>query len=346
MDMEFTRHEPCYDRVSLALVLDSVRMKERILIGEELCIRRRLAGGSADELLCDVTRPLGTFLVDFEYDPAGDWNALGVMTLGEALQVNRWKQPALEQAAAGFLKAKADSGTPVRRYMAFRIWNDYLKARQPAKRKEARDRFIWSMTALTAAFQQRPLSFDEETGKPHVLRLADIFYGSAPDSSARLSLWYPDMTKKQECACAYFSFYPLLIYYLNKLDDWGLCFCRCKVCGQVFLAKSRHFELCSAECRRQQALQNKREFDERARGNGYDLLYKNECQNWRNRIKRAKKSPDSSPEHLEEMNTAFASFRKEALLRKRAVKTGKASPKEFSDWLYRQSAVIMELSQE
>ena len=37
--MEFTRHEPCYNWITLALVMDSVRMKGRILIGEELDIR-------------------------------------------------------------------------------------------------------------------------------------------------------------------------------------------------------------------------------------------------------------------------------------------------------------------
>ena len=36
-------------------------------------------------------------------------------------------------------------------------------------------------------------------------------------------------------------------------------------------------------------------------------------------------------------------FKKEALQRKKAVKTGTASPKEFTDWLYQQSNVIIEL---
>ena len=35
--------------------------------------------------------------------------------------------------------------------------------------------------------------------------------------------------------------------------------------------------------------------------------------------------------------------KKEALQRKKAVKTGTASPKEFTDWLYQQSNVIIEL---
>lgn len=45
-------------------------------------------------------------------------------------------------------------------------------------------------------------------------------------------------------------------------------------------------------------------------------------------------------------NTGFLSdFKKEALQRKKAVKTGTASPKEFTDWLYQQSNVIVELTE-
>ena len=45
----------------------------------------------------------------------------------------------------------------------------------------------------------------------------------------------------------------------------------------------------------------------------------------------------------EEMRTAFEAFKKEALQRKRAVKEKTASPKEFTDWLYQQSNIIVEL---
>ena len=43
-------------------------MKERILIGEEQQIRFRLNGSQNAEVLCDMTRPLGTFLINFERD--------------------------------------------------------------------------------------------------------------------------------------------------------------------------------------------------------------------------------------------------------------------------------------
>ena len=44
MEMEFVRHEPCYDRILFVLTLDRKKMKERILIGEELQVRFRLQG--------------------------------------------------------------------------------------------------------------------------------------------------------------------------------------------------------------------------------------------------------------------------------------------------------------
>lgn len=43
------------------------------------------------------------------------------------------------------------------------------------------------------------------------------------------------------------------------------------------------------------------------------------------------------------MRTAFEAFKKEALQKKRAVKEKTASPKEFTDWLYQQSNIIVEL---
>ena len=39
-----------------------------LLIGEEQQIRYRLNGSQNTEVLCDMTRPLGTFLINFERD--------------------------------------------------------------------------------------------------------------------------------------------------------------------------------------------------------------------------------------------------------------------------------------
>ena len=137
----------------------------------------------------------------------------------------------------------------------------------------------------------------------------------------------------------------MIIYYLNRLKDWRLYFRRCKVCSRFSLAKSHRYELCSEKCRKSQALQNKREFDERTRENNYDLLYKNECQNWRNKINKAKKTDGFPEERLEEMKITFELFKKEALQRKKESRTGESSAKEFADWLYQQASIIVELAE-
>lgn len=330
MGFEFIRHKPLYDRILLVLTLDRQKMKERILIGEELQIRFRLQGYTDADVLCDVTRPLGTMLSDFEHDPDGEWNRLGLMPLREALHSNRWKQPGLEQASGDFLAKKYLTYDPVRMYVALRIWNEYLKAREPRDRESACERFMGKMNGFTALFMGNPpLDFDEDTGKPKRLNISTHIYGSAPQEDTRLDLWCPDSKRKMECVAAYSSLYPLIIYYLNRLNDWGLYFRKCKICGKVFLAKSQRYELCSDKCRKKQSLQNKREFDERARENNYDLLYKNECQNWRNKINKAKKTPGFPVDRLEDMLAAFESFKKEALQRKQAVKKKETSPKDF-----------------
>lgn len=345
MEMQFTRHEPVADKIVLVLTLDKQKMKERLLIGRELDIRFQLEGHKDTDLLCDITRPLGTFFSKFDYDSGSEWNEFGIAPLYQAMCKNRWEQPALEKAAGDFLAKKYLTGNPVSMYIAFRIWNEYLRARLVAKRNVARDLFMDKMGRLTVALQsEHPLRFDPDTGKPKQFDISRIRFGSVPAEETRLTLWYPDNRIHSECISADESIYPMITYYLNRLNEWGLYFRKCKVCRKIFLAKSQKYELCSEKCRKAQALQNKREFDERARDNNYDLLYKNECQNWRNKINKVKKNAVFPADRLENMKLAFDSFKADALQRKKLVKTGKASPKEFTDWLYQQSSIIAELA--
>ena len=107
--------------------------------------------------------------------------------------------------------------------------------------------------------------FDQRMGRPAPFDPSHRFPPQLLPENTRLALWSPDQRMGMKCACVYESFYPAMIYYLNRLKDWGLCFRQCKVCSRFFLAKSQRYELCSEKCRKAQALQNKREFDERAR---------------------------------------------------------------------------------
>lgn len=57
---------------------------------------------------------------------------------------------------------------------------------------------------------------------------------------------------------------------------------------------------------------------------------------------RATAFPDK---RLEEMKNAFEAFKKEALQRKKLIHTGESSAKEFTDWLYQQGCIIVELAE-
>ena len=76
------------------------------------------------------------------------------------------------------------------------------------------------------------------------------------------------------------------------------------------------YELCSDKCWEQQSLQNKREFDEKSRNNGYNHQYKNEFSGCRNVMNKAKESPGFLPERLAAMQEAFEAFKKETLRQK------------------------------
>lgn len=108
----------------------------------------------------------------------------------------------------------------------------------------------------------------------------------------------------------YGSFYPVITYSMNRMSDWKFSFRQRKICSKVFIAPSQRYELCSEKCRKKQTLQDKRDFDERARFNDYDRLYKNECQHWRNTINKYQKLDGCSDEKLSLMEEAFTHFKK------------------------------------
>lgn len=348
----FVRHQPCGDRIVFALTLDRKKMKERIMVGAADQIFSGINGNMDAELFCGMTRPLGTFLTDFENDPQGEWNRSGILPLYDALHVNRWKQPDLERQAGDFLREKYATPDSVRQYAAVRVWNEYLKAREYRERDAASEQFVRRMGRLTAAFQSQifqngnQMLFDEDTGRARRFELSADFFTRIPMEDAGIELWYPGGGNPwTECAVIYDSFYPMIAYYANRLADWGLKFCKCKVCGKIFLAESLRYELCSGKCRKAQTLQNKREFDARARENSYDLLYKNECQSWRNKIRRAERTEGFPADRLLKMREAFDVFKKAALQKKKQVRVHKMPPQEFMDWLYQQSGVIRELAE-
>lgn len=115
------------------------------------------------------------------------------------------------------------------------------------------------------------------------------------DGESQVELWYPANKRPFECVVAYSSFQPLILYYLHKIKEWNCVFQKCKICDNFFLARSRHYELCSDECRRVQGVNLKREFEERIHDNDYEQKHDNAYQYWYNRLRRLKRAkiPDA-----------------------------------------------------
>ena len=326
MEYHFKRQEISGDRVLFALSLDKKSGKERILIGTEIGIIKRLWNDPEADVYYDEVHPIGTLFMRIEHNGT-DWTDRGFMPLWKALHTTRWKQPVLEQVAADFCTEMYQSGDPFAIYTAIRIWDGYLRAREPRDRDRAAELFRLDLMGLISPLEKY---LPEELLDRSI---TDTIRQSGEEM--KMDVWYPARTGI-ECVTAYRSFLPVIMYYHARLTDWSLYFRTCKVCGRVFLARSLKYTICSDKCRKIQGTQAKRDFDARAIENEYDHIYKNEAQRWVHYIHRMEKSDDCTPEHLAEIKAAYESFKKEAKARKKTVKDGDSTVAEFRDWTLQQ----------
>lgn len=77
---------PVGDKILFILTLDRRKMKERIIAGEGQQIQFRLKENADAKVLCDVTRPLEMFRVNFDTAPDNDRNLYGLIPLYNALR--------------------------------------------------------------------------------------------------------------------------------------------------------------------------------------------------------------------------------------------------------------------
>ena len=325
MEYAFTSKEREFGRVVFALTLDRKRMAERIVIGRTEEARRRL-DGDAGEVYYDTTRPLGSLLFTFEADRNGEWNKNG-MVLRESYgktfprDAERWKMAA---PVSKFLKAKYTGGEPSVMFAAIRTWEDYLNC---FNMNHGADMLTDKLSMLYKPFavyaDYRPWREEATAALSNALR----------DGESSVELWYPVAKRPFETVVAASSFQPVLFYYLHKVEEWRLVFQECKVCGKDFLARSRHYELCSDECRKNQAVTAKREFDDRAKGDRLEQLDEAAYYYWYNRLRKLRKGKAANPERAAAFKAAFDGFRKEAVRRKGEVKRGEVRINEFADWL-------------
>ena len=325
MDYNFTSREREFGRVVFAFTLDKRRMTERIVIGRSDDARMRLENGGG-EVFYDEVRPLGSLLLTFEADKKGEWNKRGI-TLRESYgktfprESARWKAVA---PVGDYLRRKYESGEPSAMFAAIRTWEDYLNC---FNMNHGADMLTDKLSMLYKPFaiysDYRPWWEEAIAALSAALR----------DGESGVELWYPVAKRPFETVLAVSTLLPIIAYYMYKIGEWGFVFQQCKVCGKDFLARSRHYELCSDECRKVQAVDAKREFDERAKGDRLEQLDEAAYYYWYNRLRKLRKGKAANPEKAAAFKVAFDDFRKEAVKRKADAKRGELRLNDFSAWL-------------
>jgi hypothetical protein len=231
---------------------------------------------------------------------------------------------------ADFLRQKYESGEPSAMFAAINIWENYLKCYNVRHGKD--------IFADKSAMLCKPFHVFGEC-KPWQYEAINALQTALHAEESQVELWYPLAKRPYECVVAYSSFLPLIFYYLNKINEWGLVVQSCKVCDTRFLARSRHFELCGDECRKVNEVEAKRQFEERNKDCKIEKTYENHYQYWYNRLRRLKKTNADETTTTEFMKI-FNNFRKEAVKRKSAVKSGKMKMSEFNAWLFEQQYIV------
>jgi hypothetical protein len=338
MKYDFTSRERDFGRIVFVLTLDRKKLTERIVIARSDEARLRLERGAGD-VYFDETHPLGSLLLNFESDGAGEWNKKAAIlreSYGKAIPLTsaRWK---LAAPVGEYLRGKYESGEPSAIFAAVRTWDEYLNC---FNLNHGADLLTERLSTL-----HKPFSVYADY-KPWREESAAALSVALRDGESSVELWYPVAKRLIECVAVSASFLPLIAYYLYKIAEWGFVFQQCKVCGKDFLARSRHYELCGDECRQVQALTNKREFDERAKGDKLEQLHENAYNYWYNRLRKLKRGDATDPIKAANVGAAFKEYRKEAVKRKTAMKNGELSFSDFTAWLAEQQNTVDKLMSE
>ena len=161
-----------------------------------------------------------------------------------------------------------------------------------------------------------------------------------------LQIWYPWRKCDQEYAVVGESLLPLILYYLRRLDDWGLRIRVCEVCGKIFAASSDHYCLCGDDaCKKEQNRRNKREFDGRNKGDVVEQLYQQKRDRIRRIVNQITKRKGISPDVVADAEAQYEVFRNEGK-RKKGEVNSREEKEEFLDWLYERERYFEELERE
>jgi hypothetical protein len=270
---------------------------------------------------------LGSLLLTLEGDKKNEWNEQGA-ALRESFdnESERWEVTA---SVSDYLRGKYETGEPSAVFSAIRTWDDYLNC---YNMKHGDDILTDKLFML-----YRPFTIYAHNKQWKLNAASAVMTDAIRDGESGVELWYPIAKRPFETVVAGSSLLPIISYYLHRIEEWRFVFQRCKVCKTFFLARSRHYELCSDKCRKVQAIEAKREYDKRIEGNSLEQLDEAAYFYWYNRLRKLRKTAD--PERAAAFKAGFDTFRKEKTRLKRLVKDKKMEESKFFGWLAAQQDV-------
>lgn len=329
------------DEIVLAIVLDKKNKMERVLIGTEWNVRIRLEGNRDVPVLFDRERPLGSLILDHDSQDRGWWCAEVFIPFRDALlsQGGRKKK---ESADWQGLEAQLTSENAVSVFVAGRTLAHYCPDKKELCREQHAEALERNMLILTRSFKERLLREDNFKLEKIMEKIGLLLHFTMMRAETDLHIWYPWKNCAQECVVVQNSLLPLLMYYLRRLDDWGLCFRVCEVCGKYFVAESGHYCLCSAACEKIQNRLNKRAFDERNKDNKPEQVYQQKRDRIRKLLNELESRENTSEGQVENAEKQYKVFRDEAKRKKKTL-GDKETQFAFINWLYDQERKFEEL---
>ena len=331
---------PIKDNCILALNIDFDKGKEHVLIGELNEVQQYLRGYKQAVILAEEKRELGTFAKECFSPMAGEMADVRIGLI-EGLE----KATPLFEAAQAFLEKLYQSDNVCHRFLSVRLWQEYHKTKavygkrhQSAEDKEYIGTFVDRIEDLTLPFRysiENDIMTWQCDHPKFPLRYFDEEYYRYPCGL----IWAGNLSN-DEYGFATVSLMPLLMYGLKRIYDNHLYFQRCKLCNNLFLAKTANIPTyCGEDCKREAMRRNKQRFDKKAKRLSFERQHKNSYMYWYNKVKKLQnEAPDS--DKLAAVEAAFKSFKSENAKRKTAVKDGNLLEKEYIDWLYQQQGNI------
>lgn len=320
------------ERLVMVLTLDRRKMLERVMIGDEGFVKDVLEGRTYPTLVYDCERPLGQFLLDHEAQEKTDWNLYGLSELSAALRFGK-ERARHEERGKTYLEGKARSENAVEVYAACKCLGYYWENKTAIGFEDRARSFDNDAVDQTKSFSCKLLTHLKNHSMDTLLeRVRMHMINNNFMDDTELTIWYPWQKNKVECVVIRQNFLPAIVYYLQRLRDWGFCYCYCRQCGKWFLATSRHHTLCSDECRLKQNRENKQSHDAAVSEKQQEKAYKNCYQRLNGKMKKFAAS-GAGEEKIEEAKRAFAQFRKEANARKKKIETQKEVA-EYQNWLF------------